>query len=241
VPPVPGAVSVAPGTPPPSSRGFASNYPSTPPPPLARKDPEVPPADQPIVRLSIPETPPASPANAVDPVPTRTSKATAPEDASGTPSLPVGIPQFAEVKSGRLATGLKPHATDGLAWLQAKGYRTIVHLRQPAEEDTAERRLVEKHGMKYVSLEVSALSLTWEVAERFNRLVGETADQPVFVYDEDGRLAGALWYLYFRLVDNTGEDRARTEAARLGLRDDSSTAAQALWATLQSIVSARGK
>jgi protein tyrosine phosphatase (PTP) superfamily phosphohydrolase (DUF442 family) len=187
-------------------------------------------SDQPIVRLSIPEIPP-----------TTAAKASPADDASGTPSLPVGIPQFAEVKPGQLATGLKPHATDGLAWLQAKGYRTVVHLRQPAEEDTADRRLVEKHGMKYVSFEVSAPSLTRAVAEQFNRIVSATADQPVFVYDEDGRLAGALWYLHFRLVDNASEDKARSEAARLGLRDDSSSAGQTLWMTLQSIVSARSK
>ena len=58
------------------------------------------------------------------------------------------------------------------------------------------------------------------------------------VFHADGSLAGPLWYLYFRLVDNASEDKARAEAARLGLKNESSTAGQALWTTLQTIVSA---
>jgi protein tyrosine phosphatase (PTP) superfamily phosphohydrolase (DUF442 family) len=161
------------------------------------------------------------------------------EDGDGTPALPVGIAGFAEVKAGKVATGLKPHPTDGLSWLKAQGYRTVVHVLPPGESDSADRRLVEKAGMKYVAIEVSAATLTREVADRFNRTVGDRKAQPLFVYDRDGKLAGAMWYLYSRLVDGAGEDVARSRAANLGFKDDDSEEYRALWTAAQAVAPRR--
>src|SRR5262245_23199389 len=68
--------------------------------------------------------------------------------------IPVGIPQFADARA-RVASGLRPMLDDGLDWLQSSGYKTVLQLRRPGEENAADRREVEKRGMKYVSLEVS--------------------------------------------------------------------------------------
>ena len=62
----------------------------------------------------------------------------------------------------RVASGLRPLLDGGLDWLQANGYRTVLHLRQPGEDDTADRKQVEKRGMKYLSMEVSPETLTPE-------------------------------------------------------------------------------
>ncbi len=137
---------------------------------------------------------------------------------AGTPQLPVGIPRFAVVKP-RVASGQKP-LLDGLDWLRDNGYKTVVHVRAPGEDDSADRTQVEKRGLRYVSLELSPQTLTREAVEQFNFLVTDAASQPLFVYDRDGVLAGALWYLHFRIVDGAADQEAIDKAARLGFRDD---------------------
>ena len=72
--------------------------------------------------------------------------------------LPVDIPQFAIVKD-RIASGLQPFP-DGITWLQAHQYRTVLHVRAPGEDDAAARRQFEKHGLRYLSLEASPNTLS---------------------------------------------------------------------------------
>ena len=208
-----------------------ANYPNSPAPPAAPPAGSAwQPGQQPNVQLAPPSN--GGSADISGPAPVAPAGAT---QSSNQGSLPA-IPQFAEVKSGKMATGLKPHPIDGLSWLQARGYRAVLCVRAPGEEDSADRRLAEKHGMKYLTLEVSAETLTRQTAEQFNQIVSDPDNQPVFVYDRDGAMAGALWYLHFRMVDNLAAEAARTQAARLGLRDDQSPEGAATWSAVQRIV-----
>lgn len=190
------------------------------------------------VRLSPPETPPASPDVRLRPpetpepplAPAEKPRPSVTEERSLTPSLPVGIPQFAAVQDG-VTAGLKP-SLDGLDWLRARGYRTVLHLRRPAETDTADQKVVESRGLKYVGLDVSPMNLA-QVMDEFNRTVGDTAARPLFVYDKDGALAGPLWYLRFRTVDRLTEEEARRKATALGLREDGSDEVRTMWVAVQ--------
>jgi protein tyrosine phosphatase (PTP) superfamily phosphohydrolase (DUF442 family) len=146
------------------------------------------------------------------------------------------VPQFAMVQD-RVATGLRPMLDDGLDWLQAKGYRTVLHIRRPGEDDSADRRQVEKRGMTYLSLEVSPQSLSRQVVDHFNALVSDTARYPLFVYDRDGSLAGGLWYLHFRTAEQASDEAARIRAGRLGLREDGDTAQRDMWLAVQRFLS----
>src|SRR5262249_23536381 len=144
-----------PGTP--DVRGYPPAPPDNNPPPpqppwKPSPDGSVPPdtANPPPARLFPPES--SEPPAVSPPTKPRVSEDTKPNPEL--PALPVGIPGLAEVKP-RVATGLRPSAIDGLDWLQAKGYRTVVHLRRPGEDDTADRRQFEKRGLQFVSLEVS--------------------------------------------------------------------------------------
>lgn len=150
-------------------------------------------------------------------------------ESPATPALPVDIPQFAMVKKG-VASGQQPFS-DGWSWLQAHGYKTVLHVRPPEESDGAAERIVTRRGLKYLSLEVSPTTLSREVVERFNRMVTDEANQPLFVFDRDGSLAGGLWYLHFRLVDKMSDEKARTEAARLGFREEG--AHRTMWIAVQ--------
>src|SRR5204862_413614 len=147
-------------------------------------------------------------------------------------ALPAGIAQFAKAIPG-VSAGLRPSIDDGLDWLAANGYRTVLHLRGAGDPDNADRKQVERFGMTYVSLEVTAQTLSRERVEEFARLVREPARQPIFVYDQDGSIGGSLWYLYFRKVDGDNDEVARIKASPLGLREDREGNHRLMWLAVQ--------
>ncbi len=202
--------------------------------------PAIPGADS-GVRLAPPETIAAAPPReSVRPYPAPSSEppvATVPprarEENLATPALP-DIPQFALAKKG-VAVGQLPFTGDGVTWLKEHGYLTAVYLRLPDDNSPFGEQIFKARGLKYVSLHVSPTTLTREVVEEFNRLVTDPANQPLFVFDRDGSLAGGLWYLHFRLVDHLSDEKARAEAARLGFREDG--ASRTMWIAVQKYLS----
>ncbi len=151
------------------------------------------------------------------------------EGSASTSVFPVDIPQFVIAKKG-VASGQQPFS-DGVAWLQSHGYRTVLHVRPPEDTGTAAEQIFKRRGLKYVSLHVSPTTLSRDVVEQFNRVVADEGNQPLFVFDRDGSLAGGLWYLHFRLVDGLPDEKARTEATRLGFRDEG--AHKTMWIAVQ--------
>jgi protein tyrosine phosphatase (PTP) superfamily phosphohydrolase (DUF442 family) len=166
------------------------------------------------------------------------SKPAVAEERGTTPALPVGIAQFAIAKE-QVASGLKPDV-EGVQWLQDNGYRTVVFVRRTGEDDTAERKIFEGRGLKYLSLESSPDTLSSAV-EKFNQIVADKSGHPLFVYDKDGTLAGALWYLHFRTVDKAADEEARTKASRLGLKEDKSEDQRLLWLAIQKYLGEQNK
>jgi protein tyrosine phosphatase (PTP) superfamily phosphohydrolase (DUF442 family) len=150
-------------------------------------------------------------------------------------SLPVGIPGFASARE-RVASGQKP-LLDGLDWLKDNGYRAVLHLRAAGEGDVADRRQVEKRGMRFYSLEIAPETLTKATVEDFTRIVTDAANEPLFVYDRDGNTAGGTWYLYFRTAERQTDEQARVRAQRLGLKDAQSPEQRAMWLAIQKYVS----
>jgi protein tyrosine phosphatase (PTP) superfamily phosphohydrolase (DUF442 family) len=126
---------------------------------------------------------------------------------------------------------------DGIDWLTQNGYRTVLHLRQPGEDDAAERKLFELRGMKYLSLELSPQTLTRAVVDEFNRIVGDRTNYPLFIYDKDGALSGGLWYLHFRAVDRLSDEESRARAARLGLRETQNSIQGDMWLAIKKYLS----
>jgi protein tyrosine phosphatase (PTP) superfamily phosphohydrolase (DUF442 family) len=137
----------------------------------------------------------------------------------------------------RVASGLRPGVDGGLDWLQANGYRAVLHLKSPGQDDSADRQQVLKYGMKYLTLDVSPTTLTPAVVNRFNQIVGDPANKPLFVYDQDGMLAGGLWYLHLRMVDRLTDEQARSRAARLGLKDDPAGEHREMWLAIEKYLS----
>lgn len=156
------------------------------------------------------------------------------EERSVTPALPVDIPQFSVVKE-KVTSGTKPFP-DGFAWLKKNGYRAVLHVVQPGESDTIDRKLIENNDLKYLSLEVSPQTIG-QAAALFNRIVDDAGNQPLFVYDRDGTLSGSLWYLHFRTIERTTDDIARKRAQALGLKEDTRGENAALWLAIQDYLS----
>ncbi|MCI0643097.1 MAG: hypothetical protein L0Y70_28850 [Gemmataceae bacterium] len=147
-------------------------------------------------------------------------------------TLPVGIAQFAGALDS-VAVGLRPTPDEGFEWLAARGYRTVLYLHQPGEDAQTDKKHVEKRGMKFLSLEVSPPTLGKMTVEEFNRVIRDKAGQPLFVYDRDGASSGALWYLYFRIVEQESEEVARIRASALGLRETREGLHRDMWQAAQ--------
>jgi protein tyrosine phosphatase (PTP) superfamily phosphohydrolase (DUF442 family) len=195
-----------------------------------------------VVKLRPPEcsaeqTPPTETTPSAAPTPPPSTSA--PPLASATPSLPVGIVDFAPALQDRVAAGRRP-ALEGLDWLKANGYKSAVQLRRPGESDSADRKQVEARGMTFTSLEVSPATLTWATVDAFAKQVGNSATQRMFVYDTDGSLSGGMWYLYFRRVERLPDEAARLRAARLGLKEGADGAHREMWLAVQKLLSAGG-
>jgi protein tyrosine phosphatase (PTP) superfamily phosphohydrolase (DUF442 family) len=118
-----------------------------------------------------------------------------------------------------LASGQQPFP-DGVDWLKARGYRTVLHIRAPGEDDAAAQRQFKGKGLRYLSLEVAPETLSKAVVDRFSKLVTDPANRPLFVYDRDSATLGGLWLLYFRLQENLPYEKALAQAQRLGLKPD---------------------
>lgn len=137
------------------------------------------------------------------------------------------IAQFAEAQKNVYA-GLRP-SLDGLDWLQANSVQTVVQIRLFGEDDSADRKQVEKRNMRYVAFEVSPDVLTKEKTDEFVKLIRDGAKQGIFVYDEDGALAGAMWYLQQRFGEFLEDEPARLNARQLGLQTDRAGQHREMW------------
>jgi protein tyrosine phosphatase (PTP) superfamily phosphohydrolase (DUF442 family) len=96
---------------------------------------------------------------------------------------------------------------------------------------------VEKRGMQFAGLAVSPTTLTRLVADEFNRIVADTQNGPLFVYDRDGSLTGAMWYLHFRLARQMTDDEARSQVRRLGFNEEQGEVNREMWQAAKKLLS----
>ncbi len=253
---------VPPPPPPDPPPGAQRSYPPLPPNPLPATgdgkvsaiEPDWRPSlsSPPIARLSAPDTAPLRPRGAAatplpqSPEPPRadTPKQAEQRPAAGfmpteepspTPSLPVGISGFAAARE-RVTVGRRP-LLQGLDWLQARGYRTVLYVRRTSEDDSSDQQQVTARQMRYVSLNV-ALPLSRDVVDQFKQIVNDTGNYPLFVYDLDGSLAGGMWYLYY-LQEGANETAAFDKASQLGLKKGPDEACKQMWSAIEQFLEKR--
>ena len=176
--------------------------------------------------------------NAAKKPPEITGKSEEPPLAKPGLGFPSGIPGFdmaKDVAKDKVYIGLRP-TLEGLDWLKESNFRRVIHIRLPGIDDDSDRKQVESRGMKYAVLEVSPQKLTRETVHEFKELIKDDAGHPLFVYDRDGTLAGPMWYLYFRLVDQLSDDAARVRASSMGLRTEGDGPHRDMWLAVQNIL-----
>jgi len=197
------------------------------------------PMDPPAARLlppqslPVPQQPEGPPVVAKEPIVPKDP--VVPKETQEPPILPADIPQFAFVSKG-IASGQKPFP-DGVKWLKDHGFKSVLYVRAPTETDNATKRIFESRGLNYIDLEVSPQTLTKDVVDRFNQVLADENNRPLFVFDKNSALAGALWYIHFRTVDGMTDEKARAEAMRLGFKQDQDDAQRDMWIAVQNYLS----
>jgi uncharacterized protein (TIGR01244 family) len=119
----------------------------------------------------------------------------------------------------RVATGGQP--TDaGFAKLATNGYRAVLNLRTAQEGVDLERekQLVEKAGMRYISIPVVGSAPRSEQADEFIKAAKEPANQPMLIHCGSANRVGAFWMIYRVVEQGWPEDKALEEATQIGLR-----------------------
>lgn len=151
----------------------------------------------------------------------------------GDTPLAIDLPGYTVAMTG-VATGLKPFP-DGISWLSSKGYKTAMQLKSAGEDTSATQKLFEQKGLTFTSLEASPARLSKETYQQFVRVVKDSSRHPLFVFDKDGSAIGGLWYLYNRVELGKSDEAARSEAERVGLRNDDSEH-KAMWLAVQKLL-----
>ncbi|QDU19919.1 protein-tyrosine phosphatase family protein [Urbifossiella limnaea] len=143
-----------------------------------------------------------------------------------------GVPGFVRVNP-TAASGRRP-ALDGFDTLKRQGFRSVVYLHAAGADVAAVRDVAEKKGLTFTAIETTPETLP-AAATAFDRALLDRSAQPVYVFDDDGLRAGALWYVRFRTADQLSPEVARIRARGLGLTDESDEA-RAYWVAIQQHV-----
>jgi protein tyrosine phosphatase (PTP) superfamily phosphohydrolase (DUF442 family) len=150
--------------------------------------------------------------------PTRLSGTTGRAFAQPEPSVP-GIVNFAWLAPG-VARGEQPE-DDGLDWLKARGFRTVIDFRKGHDERVA----IESHGMTPVAIPVRADLLgstapTDAQVQQFFATVLDSAKRPVFFHCRRGADRTGVFAALYRIeVDGWTNAQAIEEMQAFGFSE----------------------
>jgi uncharacterized protein (TIGR01244 family) len=132
------------------------------------------------------------------------------------PTVEAGsIPNYRLLQPGLATAGLP--APDALAKLKEMGFRTVVNLRTEQEGAAEERRVVEAEGLRYVSVPVTAGSLSLADAEAVEEVLLNPSSRPVLLHCTSANRAGAVWAL-IQAHEGKTLDEALAAGREAGLR-----------------------
>jgi tyrosine-protein phosphatase SIW14 len=128
-----------------------------------------------------------------------------------------GVSRF-RIVNEKVLRGAQPTEA-GFRSLKAAGVKTILNLRQPGDHTEAEKKLVEKLGMKYVSIPMKGLHTPTEdqISKAMKVLHDEEAG-PVFVHCKKGKdRTGVVIGAYRMKHDGWNAKKAVQEARGIGM------------------------
>jgi uncharacterized protein (TIGR01244 family) len=128
------------------------------------------------------------------------------------------IPNYTRVRADVAAAG-QP-SREGLAALRTLGFRTVVNLRREDEDVVKdERALVEAQGLRYVSVPVTAASLTKADVDAVAKVLTDAQAGPVLLHCTSSNRVGGVWALIAAAQGTPLED-AIAEGRKAGLKSD---------------------
>ena len=116
-----------------------------------------------------------------------------------------------------LAGGSLPGAKE-LAWLNDKGYRTLVDLRSGSDVKPDFADQVTDNGLLYVALPFVLDPISLKRFSSFLEVINRGGQHPIYFCDNNGRRAGLLWYLKLRYQDHESSDSAQVRAEEVGFQ-----------------------
>ncbi len=125
------------------------------------------------------------------------------------------IPNYRLLQPG-LATAGQP-APEALARLKEMGFRTVVNLRTEQEGTAEERKVVEAEGLRYVSVPVTAESLSLADADAVGKVLDDPSTAPVLLHCASSNRVGAVWAL-IKVREGKSLDNALAAGREAGLR-----------------------
>src|SRR5215468_9518538 len=129
-----------------------------------------------------------------------------------------GITNLARVESTVACAGaVTPSA---VAEIKKMGFTSIINLRQPTEQGAdieAEAAAAKTAGINFFNIPFNNAAPDNAVVDRFLQTISQPGNQPAFIHCASGNRAAAMWFVKRVLVDKWDLERAGTEAAGLGL------------------------
>lgn len=118
----------------------------------------------------------------------------------------------------RFATGGQP-TDQAFAKLATNGFKSVLNLRTASEgiDLEREREMVEKAGMRYVSIPIVGSAPKPEQAAAFIKAVQQKENHPMMIHCGSANRVGGFWMIYRVLVQGWPEEKALEEATRIGL------------------------
>jgi uncharacterized protein (TIGR01244 family) len=135
---------------------------------------------------------------------------------------PAAIPNYHRIRPD-LAGGGQPSA-EALAQLKAMGFKTVINLRTEREGAKAEQEAVEKAGLRYVWVPMTAESFSASDVSRVASVVDDESAAPVLLHCASANRVGAMW--------------AALEAAKGKPLDEAEAAGRAVGLTSPALVEA---
>ncbi len=125
------------------------------------------------------------------------------------------FPNYHVIRPGLAAAG-QPSA-EGLAQLKALGFKTVVNLRTDQEGAKDEEAVVKAAGLAYVSVPVTAETLSRADADAVGRVLDDPTAGPVLLHCASANRVGALWAL-LQVRQGKTLDEAEAEGRAIGLK-----------------------
>jgi len=129
---------------------------------------------------------------------------------------PYNIKNFWRVNE-QVCTGGQP-SMDDLTKMKADGIKTILNLRRPSEYNYQEEAAKAKElGLRYFHIPVESNAPKDEQVDEFLKIMGDTANRPVFAHCMSNSRVASFWMIRRVLVENWTLPAAEREATRMGL------------------------